>query len=227
MSGGNKMIKNFRRGQVWFYKPTVSPTGSIQKGPRPVIIVSNNVLNSSSGVVLAVPCTTQIKRNFPTHVLFVMNNRINAAVTEQVCPVNVEELDDLKCTLDDYIMEQVDAALKVALGFTSVTGWNSSPKPTEVVNIVNNCVDNNKSKPVMGNQVNKFYSKYPQCKPSDTGKDSNKWTVSRMRQFLSEFDLPSSSFASVPKKYNLSESTARSYFKKFTTLVGDSKNGSV
>ena len=224
------MIKNIRRGQVWFYKPTVSPTGSIQKGPRPVVIVSNNVLNSSSGVVLAVPCTTQIKRNFPTHALFIMNNRVNVAVTEQVCPINVDELDDLKCTLDDYIMERIDAALKVSLGFNGVPGWEPSHKPTqvnkspvEIVNIVNNSADNNRGKPVIGNQVDKFYSKYPQCKPAD----STKWTTDRMRKFLSEFDAPSASFATVAKKYNLSESTAKAYFRKFTTLVGENKNGSV
>lgn len=223
MSGGNKMIKNIRRGQVWFYKPTVSPSGSIQKGPRPVIIVSNNVLNSSSGVVLAVPCTTQIKRNFPTHALFIMNNRVNVAVTEQVCPINVDELDDLKCTLDDYIMERIDAALQVSLGFKSVPGWNSSAPPTHTVDNVNKPVHNFTDKPVMGNQVDKFYSKYPQCKPAE----STKWTEHKMREFLSEFDAPSASFATVAKKYNLSESTTKLYFKKFSTLVGDNGNGSV
>lgn len=112
--------KIIKRGQVWFYKPTVSPSGHIQKGPRPVIIVSNDHMNKSSAVVLAVPCTTQLKRNFPTHVLFIMDKIVNVALTEQAGPVNVDELVNLKYTLEGYILEQIDLALKISFGLSEL-----------------------------------------------------------------------------------------------------------
>ena len=45
------------RGEVW--DASLDPTeGSEQAGIRPIIIVSRNAINTSSSVVLAVPCTT-------------------------------------------------------------------------------------------------------------------------------------------------------------------------
>jgi mRNA interferase MazF len=58
-----------KRGDV--YDAPLEPTeGSEQGGTRPVIIVSRDVINANSPVVLAVPCTTyRNKRVFQTQVL--------------------------------------------------------------------------------------------------------------------------------------------------------------
>lgn len=58
-----------RRGQV--YMARLDPTeGSEQAGIRPVVLVSRNVLNASSPIGLAVPCTAyRGKRIYPTQVL--------------------------------------------------------------------------------------------------------------------------------------------------------------
>lgn len=111
---------NIKRGQVWYHVPTVTSSGHIQKGPRPVIIVSNNQCNENSPVLLAVPCTTQIKKNFPTHVMFIMNKQVNIAQTDQAGPVNVEELTNIKYILEDYVMERIDEALKIAFGLVPI-----------------------------------------------------------------------------------------------------------
>ena len=51
----------------WAALPTVP--GHVQRGTRPVVIVSNDLGNASSPVVSAVPCTTQRhKPALPTHV---------------------------------------------------------------------------------------------------------------------------------------------------------------
>ncbi|HVC81031.1 MAG TPA: type II toxin-antitoxin system PemK/MazF family toxin [Chloroflexota bacterium] len=57
------------RGEV--YDARLDPTeGSEQAGTRPVIIVSRNAINSSSSVILAVPCTTYRGRHlYPSHIL--------------------------------------------------------------------------------------------------------------------------------------------------------------
>lgn len=175
------MDKNIKRGQVWYHVPAVTPTGHIQKGPRPVIIVSNNRCNDNSPVLLAVPCTTQIKKNFPTHVMFIMNKQVSIALTEQAGPVNVDELTNLKYILEDYIMDQVDDALKISFGLapvpSNIPGIQFNPNysiPREPV----------KKEPI-GHQVDKFYKKYPDYKPEEP-KKRNEWTNDKVRQFVED-----------------------------------------
>lgn len=59
-----------KRGDV--YDVDLDPTeGSEQAGRRPVVIVSGDAINASSGVVIGVPCTTYRpgRRLFPSQVL--------------------------------------------------------------------------------------------------------------------------------------------------------------
>lgn len=125
---------NIKRGQVWFYVPRVEPVGHIQKGPRPVIIVSNNHCNEHSPVVLAVPCTTQIKKNFPTHVMFIMDKQVNIAQADQAGPVNVDELVNIKYFLEEYIMERIDEAIKIAFGLTKIPSRDTELRESEEEN---------------------------------------------------------------------------------------------
>lgn len=111
-----------KRGEVWYYKPTYESNerGHIQTGERPVIIVSNNLCNDNSSVILSIPCTTRPKKNLPTHVLFTIDNEFNIALAEQAGPILAKDLVNRKYILDDYLMEQVDAALNVAYGLVPV-----------------------------------------------------------------------------------------------------------
>lgn len=204
------MSKTIRRGQVWFYEPTVSYSGHIQRGPRPVIIVSNDTLNETSPVVLAIPCTTQLKRNFPTHAMFVMNNRVNVALAEQTMPINVNELKDLRYTLEDFVMEQVDAALNVAFGFKEVSVYSSddtstTPEPVE------KSVDNvDKKQPV--SQVSKFYRRYPQLAPQKPAR--RRWTKQEAEQLVKDFKSIAGRDV-LEKKYGLSYETLQRYYYRF------------
>ena len=197
------MAKNIKRGQVWYHVPAVTPTGHIQKGPRPVIIVSNNQCNDNSSVLLAVPCTTQIKKNFPTHVMFIMNKQVSIALTEQAGPINVDELTNMKYVLEEYIMDQVDNALEIAFGLV--------PIPS---NIPGRPFNPNYSIPrePVGHQVEKFYQRYPDCKPKDA-KKRNDWTEDKIRQFVE--DCSSLSTESVCTKYKISKATMNNYLRKF------------
>ena len=202
------MGKNIKRGQVWYHVPAVTPTGHIQKGPRPVIIVSNNQCNDNSSVLLAVPCTTQIKKNFPTHVMFIMNKQVSIALTEQAGPINVDELTNMKYVLEDYIMDQVDSALKISFGLapvpSNIPGRQLNPNysiPREPV----------KKEPV-GHQVDKFYKRYLAYKPKEL-KKRNEWTNDRVRQFVE--DCSSLSTESVCAEYKLSKATMNNYLRKF------------
>ena len=187
------MSKIIKRGQVWFYKPSVERPGHIQKGPRPVIIVSNDIMNQHSPVVLAVPCTSQLRRNYPTHVLFVMNNGVSVALTEQAGPVCVDELVEYKVTLPKYVMEQVDSALSISYGLKPMP-ISEPPQPdvTKSTEPVASAVDDNKR---------------------------TKWTYSLMKKFLTDFSSLKSANR-VADKYGLSVATANTYKSKFETLVG-------
>lgn len=214
----NKYIK---RGQVWFYRPTVTPSGHIQKGARPVIIVSNDHLNRSSDVVLAVPCTSQIKRNFPTHVLFIMDNQVSVALTEQAGPINTDELVNCIYTLEEYIMNQVDEALKISLGLApAITSkhtdsFTDSPRPVD-----------KKSETRASKQVEKFYARY--AKKEEPAKQQTvsynpapgkgKWTAGTMHQLVKDYES-TVDLQSVADKYSLSVSTLKQYYRKFKVLI--------
>lgn len=189
------MNKDIKRGQVWFYKPSIERPGHIQKGPRPVIIVSADVINEHSSIVLAVPCTSQIKRNYPSHVLFVMNNGVSVALTEQAGPICVDELIEYKTTLPKYVMDQIDNALSMSYGLKPMPVFESAPtqRPRPVKSISKN-------------------------------RERTKWTSGLMKKFLLDF-TSLDSVDEVAEKYGLSVSTANSYKSKFETLVssrGDS-----
>lgn len=123
MDEKNKVL---RRGQVWYYNPPAEESaldmGHIQKGPRNVIIVSNEMCNRYSPVILAVTCTTQPKKNLPTHVIFTIDGDFNTALVEQPRPIQVKHLENMKYVLDDYIMNQVDEALLIAYGLKPIPG---------------------------------------------------------------------------------------------------------
>lgn len=202
------MSKNIKRGQIWFYRPSVERPGHIQKGPRPVIIVSNDTMNEHSPIVLAVPCTSQLKRNYPTHVLFVMNNGVSVALTEQAGPVCADELIEFKFTLPSYVMDQIDNALSISYGLKPMPMSQSHeaycPRPSTGSKTVkesnNSDVDTSKV----------------------TSNKQAKWTLSRMKQFLLDFESLKSA-DEVASKYGLSVSTANTYKVKFKMLVGSPK----
>ena len=56
------------KGQVlWVDLPDVE-SGSVQKGRRPVVVISNNKGNQFSPVILVAPLTSRKKKHLPTHV---------------------------------------------------------------------------------------------------------------------------------------------------------------
>ena len=109
-----------RRGEV--YDARLEPTeGSEQGGIRPVIIVSHDVINANSPVVLAVPCTTyrSTKRVFPTQVLIQAPDggldRDSIAMADQVRVLSKSRFLSLRGMLSDAARSQLNRALLIAL----------------------------------------------------------------------------------------------------------------
>ncbi|QMS91281.1 type II toxin-antitoxin system PemK/MazF family toxin [Nostoc edaphicum CCNP1411] len=109
-----------RRGEV--YDARLEPTeGSEQGGTRPVIIVSRDVINIASPVVLAVPCTTyrSSKRIYPTQVLIQAPNggltHDSLAMTDQIRVLSKSRLLRLRGMLFEETIAQLNQALLIAL----------------------------------------------------------------------------------------------------------------
>ncbi|MCW5316649.1 type II toxin-antitoxin system PemK/MazF family toxin [Nostoc sp. KVJ3] len=109
-----------KRGEV--YDARLEPTeGSEQGGIRPVIIVSRDVINANSPVVLAVPCTTYRtkKRVFLTQVLIEAPegglDRDSIAMADQVRVLSKSRLLRLRGTISDAVIAQLNKALLIAL----------------------------------------------------------------------------------------------------------------
>jgi mRNA interferase MazF len=109
-----------KRGEI--YDARFEPVeGSEQGGTRPVIVVSRDVINVYSPVVLAVPCTTYRpqKTIYPTQVLIQSPNgglnKDSLAMADQVRVLSKTRLIQLRGTLNQEIIQQLNQALIIAL----------------------------------------------------------------------------------------------------------------
>jgi mRNA interferase MazF len=114
------LISTMRRGEVYDARLEMTE-GSEQGGTRPVIIVSRDVINLSSPVVLAVPCTTYQtgKRVYPTQVLILAPDgglrKDSIAMADQVRVLSKTRFLRLRGVLSDAVMAHLAQALLIAL----------------------------------------------------------------------------------------------------------------
>ena len=114
-------MQKFLRGQVWFYSEPNNCTSkteshnSVQRGSRPVVIVSNNIGNRNSPVLTVVPCTTQAKADIPTHFNFLLDATTNTVLCEQIFTVGKADLATYRGTLDDAEITMLNRCLSAAL----------------------------------------------------------------------------------------------------------------
>jgi len=109
-----------RRGDV--YDARLSPAeGSEQTGIRPVVIVSRNVINRFSPVVVIVPFTNaaNIKRDYPSDVRVPKGegglSLESVALTGQVRAIAKTRLLRYRGTLPPETMRRIDQALRITL----------------------------------------------------------------------------------------------------------------
>ncbi len=58
-----------KRLEIWYAHLPMRYDSRVQGGGRPVLIISNDIVNEHSGVITVLPLTSQLKRLFmPTHV---------------------------------------------------------------------------------------------------------------------------------------------------------------
>ncbi len=111
-----------RRGDLYY--ADLSPVvGSEQGGIRPVLIVQNDIGNKHSPTVIAAAVTSQMnKAKLPTHIELDTTCGLpkdSVVLTEQIRTLDKRRLMDKIGSLDESLMQRVNAALLISLGFFS------------------------------------------------------------------------------------------------------------
>ena len=117
------MDKVIKRGDLVYlnFDPIV---GSEQGGPRPAVVVQNDMGNKYSPTVICAAITSQInKAKLPTHIEISAEryNLVKASVIllEQIRTIDKKRLREKICTTDGELMAQVNRALIISLGMIS------------------------------------------------------------------------------------------------------------
>ena len=105
---------NIKRGQVYYCD--LSPVvGSEQGGLRPCLVISNDIGNKHSPVVIIAPLTTKIsKYRLPTQVL--TQDGKSMIELEQIRTIDKSRISTLYTSVAQETMVQVDRAIKISLG---------------------------------------------------------------------------------------------------------------
>lgn len=109
-------MNNLRRGDVFFADLKGSDGHVIGHKRRPWVVVSNDLGNKSSGILIVVPMTTKDIRPFPMHVKLVWGNIHGTVLTEQIRVIDQDENYEVAEHLPPQIMNHIDNALAIAVG---------------------------------------------------------------------------------------------------------------
>jgi mRNA interferase MazF len=107
-----------KRGDVFW--ANLDPTVGVEiKKTRPVVVVSNNVINQHSQLVIVVPLTTNITRLSPSHVLIPAGegglSQDSKAVTEQIRAMDKRRLASRVGLLSNRYVLLVEQAMRNSL----------------------------------------------------------------------------------------------------------------
>lgn len=111
--------KKLKRGQVYHIAadPKHPSTGAEIWAERPGVIISTDELLNTSSVVTIAYCTTRAAKHItPLHVPCTFNKQDGVVLTEQIVTVDRSRIKDYLGNLPPSVMNNVDAACKMALG---------------------------------------------------------------------------------------------------------------
>lgn len=108
-------MKALIRGNI-YYGELKGLEGSVQSGIRPLLVVSNDIGNMHSKVVIVVPITSRKKKPLPTHVHLGMD-KPSTALCEQIQTVSKSSISGAPIySLTEDELKQIDNALDISLG---------------------------------------------------------------------------------------------------------------
>ena len=136
------MSNRYLRGEIWYCNLEGYPNSSVQKGKRPVLIISNNTGNDFGETVIIAPITTKLKP-LPTHLGVDLGDRPSEILFEQITTVPKNRLYSYVKTIDSSLMSLVEKKIMVSLGIIgySVEAAKSNLDLQESVNNDLKCLE--------------------------------------------------------------------------------------
>ena len=112
------MSQVVQRGDVFW--ANLDPTIGVEiKKTRPVVVVSNNVINQRSQLVIVVPLTTNVEHLSPSHVLIPRGeggvSQDSKVLTEQIRAMDKQRLTSKVGNLSGRFLRLVEQALRNSL----------------------------------------------------------------------------------------------------------------
>ena len=112
------------RGEI-YYADLTPVVGSEQGGMRPILIIQNNTGNKFSPTVIAAAITSQLtKGRLPTHIELKQQDsathglpKDSVILAEQLRTLDKKRLKEKIGSLNKPLMQKVDKALLISLGF--------------------------------------------------------------------------------------------------------------
>ena len=110
--------KNPKRGEIYWVDLEPAIGGESQK-IRPGLIVSNNIGNEVSLVVMVAPITSKAKQVYPFEVKTTLNNKSVKIMLNQCRALDKSRLKEKIGEVDVSTMHNVEEAIKIVFGLTS------------------------------------------------------------------------------------------------------------
>lgn len=108
------MERSIYRGQVYYVDFGSSDT-SVQSKRRPAVVVSNNLGNQYSSIVIVAPFTSKPKKELPTHLDVVLPKVRGTILCEQLRTVSKDDVGDYAGCLTQVYLTRLNSALSAAL----------------------------------------------------------------------------------------------------------------
>lgn len=109
--------QNVKKFEV-YYVDLGKGTGSVQGGLRPCVIISNDIGNYHSSIIMVAPITSKIKHNLPTHVKVGVKDGLKTSSTillEQITTVSKDQLQQYQCNLI-HRADEIDKKIVISFG---------------------------------------------------------------------------------------------------------------
>ena len=132
-----KVIRNIRRGDIYYYTFTGKEVGYEIRGEegikdrRPCVVVSNNKANAFSGLVTVVPMTSKDKSPLSTRVQYEGDYVHGTFLCEQVLTISVDRLLNFCGEVDDETMKKIETALCFQLAMPALESTPPLVRTTE------------------------------------------------------------------------------------------------
>ncbi len=109
--------KRLYRGDVYWVNldPTV---GSETKKKRPCLIVSNDIINEMSDVIIVAPITSTVKKVYSSEVKTHVGKKLGKIMLHQCRSIDKSRIETKLDHLDFDVMNLVDDAIRVAFGLS-------------------------------------------------------------------------------------------------------------